>query len=95
MTIQNQTQSLTKEQKNLLKMSYANHMLVQKIQSQISIEKMEDILLSVPAVTFQEIVSKYLILDKLKRPRLQDDIIEAIDMCKMEKRFLTLYEIYV
>ena len=70
MTTQNQTQSLTAEQKNLLKMSYPNHVLVQKIQSQISIEKMEDILLSVPAVTFQEIVSKYLILDKLKRPRL-------------------------
>ena len=69
MAIESQTRNLTEEQKNLLKIPYANHLLVQKIPSQISIEKLEDILLPVLAVTFQEIVSKYLILDTLKRPR--------------------------
>ena len=69
MAIESQTRNLTEEQKNLLKIPYANHLLVQKIPSQISIEKLEDILLPVLAVTFQEIVSKYLTLDTLKRPR--------------------------
>ena len=69
MAIESQTRNLTEEQKNLLKIPYANHLLVQKIPSQISMEKLEDILLPVLAVTFQEIVSKYLTLDTLKRPR--------------------------
>ena len=59
--IQNQVQGLTEEQNNMLRMLYANQQQVQKIPSQISIKKLDDILLSVLAVTFQEIVSKYLI----------------------------------
>ena len=47
------------------KMLYANHLLIQKVSSQISIENL-DILLSVPSVTFEEIISKYLILDTPK-----------------------------
>lgn len=51
--------------KSYIKMLYANHLLIQKVSSQISIENL-DILLSVPLVTFQEIISKYLILDTPK-----------------------------
>ena len=62
MAIQKQTRSRIEKK---IKMLYANHLLIQKVSSQMSIENL-DILLSVPLVTFQEIISKYLILDTPK-----------------------------